>query len=347
MKRIHSILLVFVFMIVFSELRYATAQSLTIGTFPESYRKAEGNLYRKYVFNRRAKYRISTNYSTGASSKLDSPTEWLVIVGENASRANNLTDVSSSDNQSLTGDLQLQNESYSLQSGEKQGTYKIGAHRPRNGEGQYGYALSAGGPCLYPVTYASSIAQTTTGRVLSLLDSKQTTGPQFKLLAVRTTEWRSRPAVEAKFEQAFGIINLLYLDPANDLAFLGFESEGEYDPKSKAKSPVRITGWVTYRPSDEGFPLPTRFETWAIHPDGRRVPRSLSEVTEFQKYATTADDFDLEKQFGVKPLPLPGTAAATSGGRSWRWLYAGAAAMALVTLALAVVARRRRKVVAA
>lgn len=141
----------------------------------------------------------------------------------------------------------------------------------------------------------------------------------------------------------------MYLDPANDLAFMGFDSDGEVDPRTGAKSPIRLTGWVTYKASAEGFPLPERFETWSVHPDGKRVPHSLTEVIEYVKYTPTADDFDLEKQFGVKPLP-PGTTvsamAASSGGRSWRWLYAGATVMGLVTVALVVVARRRRKLAA-
>jgi len=68
------------------------------------------------------------------------------------------------------------------------------------------------------------------------------------------------------------------------------------------------------------------------------VPHSFSEVTEYVKYTPTADDFDLEKQFGVKPLPYGGAAA----GRSKSWLYAVAGVLAAVTVGLVAAARRRR-----
>lgn len=208
--------------------------------------------------------------------------------------------------------------------------------------------MSAGGPATLPLTYMDSLCETSLSRILDGNVGSPADGKYCKLVGTRTTEWRGRPAVEAKFEEMFGIINLLYLDPANDLAFLGFDSEGMYDHKAKMKSPIRLTGWMTYKTSAEGFPLPERFETWSVHPDGKRVPHSLTEVISYEKYTPTSDDFDLEKQFGVRPLP-PGTlvsAMATSGGRSWRWLYAGAAVLGLVTVALAVVARRRRKAAA-
>jgi len=68
----------------------------------------------------------------------------------------------------------------------------------------------------------SSTADTTTGRVLSYIYAKLLTGPQFKLLNVRNTEWRGKPVVEANFEDNIGVVNLLFSDPTNYLAFLGF-----------------------------------------------------------------------------------------------------------------------------
>ena len=65
---------------------------------------------------------------------------------------------------------------------------------------------------------------------------------------------------------------------------------------------------------------------------------SLIEYLEFSRYTPTADDFDLEKQFGVKPLPPPGTTAANAAGtaasRLWRWLYIAAGVLGVIALAL-------------
>ena len=52
-------------------------------------------------------------------------------------------------------------------------------------------------------------------------------------------------------------------------------------------------------------------------------------------------DFDLEKQFGVKPLLLPGTAAYLAASRSWRWLYfAGASGFAILSVVMILHIRR-------
>jgi hypothetical protein len=313
-----------------------------------NYHGSEEKLFDKYVKNRKVKYRISTNFSPDPNSQLGTAYVFGVVHGQDASRSNNLTDPGLLRPIDMTGKLELSNETYVLQAGEKSGTHKIGSHRLKDSPSKHGAAMSAGGPATLPLTYMDSLCQTSVRRILDANVGSPPDGQYCKLVGVRSTEWRGRPAVEAKFEEMFGIVNLLYLDPANDYAFLGFDSDGMYDHKVKAKSPIRLTGWMTYKPSTEGFPLPERFETWSVHPDGKRSPHSLTEVIEYVKYTPTADDFDLEKQFGVRPLP-PGTpvsAMATSGGQSWRWLYAGAAVLALVTVALVVLTRRRRKMAA-
>ena len=322
--------------------RPVAAQPLTVATFPKAYREAEEKLYRKYVFNRMTKHRTATNRSMEANTQLGAFSEFMDISGENASRSNYLTVPTPGSPSKITGHLKLRDESYSLQSGDRPGTHKISAHRPRTSEKRSDSA-STSGPSMYPLAYVSSVAETTTGQVLNSIDAKLPTGPQFKLLSVRNIEWQGKPVVEAKFEQALGIVNLLYLDPTNDLAFLGFESDGSIDPKTNKKGTIKMMGQLTYRPSDEGFPLPWKFETWNILPDGKRVPQSLSEVTEYVKYTPTADDFDLEKQFGVKPLPLPGTAAYLAASRSWRWLYAVAATgFAILSVLMILYIRRTR-----
>ena len=140
-----------------------------------------------------------------------------------------------------------------------------------------------------------------------------------------------------------GHIDLLYLDPANDLAFLGFESDGIDDFKTRKKGPIKFAGRLTYRPSDEGFPLPWKFETWNLLPDGTRVPQSSAEVTEYEKYTPTADDFDLEKQFGVTPPIETPAETPVPEELSWRGLYAVAAVVALLAgWGVGVVRRRRR-----
>ncbi len=196
-------------LLVFAPTQQVVAQPLTVATFSDAYQKVEEVLYRKYVFDRRVKYHTSTNHSADPNSKLGSVSIYEAVVGRNASRDHNRTAPALRNPKVVTGSLQLESEAYVLQAGDRPDNYKIGAHRPGRGPGRYGYAFGAAGPCLFPVTYMSSSADTTTGTALEYANSKQPTGLQFKLLGVRTTEWRGRPAVEAKFEQSYGLINLL------------------------------------------------------------------------------------------------------------------------------------------
>lgn len=118
----------------------------------------------------------------------------------------------------------LRDESYVLQSGNRPGTHKIGAHRPGIGTSRYGSAFPVSSPNMYPLMYMDAMSNTTMGAVLAYIESGLSTGPQYKLLGVRSTEWLGKPVAEVKFEGAMGIVNRVYLDRANDLAFLGFET---------------------------------------------------------------------------------------------------------------------------
>ena len=331
-----------VWVVVLSGPRPVAAQALTVATFPNAYREAEEKLYRKYVVNRRTKHRTAVNHSTESNSRLGLYSEFMDVSGENASRTNYLNEPTPGGPLKITGHLQLRDVSYTLQSGDRPGTHKLNARRPRTSTNRPDSAAAASGPCMYPITYLGSLADTTMGQVITYIEEGLPTGPQFKLLGVRSTDWHDKPVYEVKFASGrFGVIDLLYLDPANDLAFLGSESDGTYDFKTMTIGPIKFASRLTYRPSDEGYPLPWKFETWHILPDGRRVPQSSAVVTEYAKYTPTADDFDLEKQFGVTPELPPEPPVPEALSR--RGLYAVAAVATLLAgWGVAVVRRRRR-----
>ncbi len=141
-----------------------------------------------------------------------------------------------------------------------------------------------------------------------------------------------------------------YLDAGNHMAFREYESDGLLELPALRKLPIKTAGVLTYAPGPDGYPIPKEYKEWFIHPDGRKVPKVEVTWDEFSRYTPTADDFDLEKQFGIKRLPPPPGAvdaperfAGKTPGRSWWWLYAVAAALALVTAGLVVAARRRRR----
>lgn len=140
-----------------------------------------------------------------------------------------------------------------------------------------------------------------------------------------------------------------YLDAGNHMAFREYEADGVFDIPTRTKLPIKQAGELTYAPGPDGYPIPKEYKEWFVHPDGRKVPKVTVTWEEFVRYTPAADDFDLEKQFGIKRLPPPAglsEAMFAGSGRSWRWLYAVAAVLALVTGGLVVVARRRRSATA-
>ncbi|MEO2091072.1 MAG: hypothetical protein ABGY75_16510, partial [Gemmataceae bacterium] len=159
-----------------------------------------------------------------------------------------------------------------------------------------------------------------------------------------------RPAAVLTSQIPLGPVTKSYFDPSNNYALLGFETDKTIDLKSKKFVSIKLVGRVTYEPSDLGYPVPKRFVTSFVTPDGKETPRVEIIYSDWKRYTPSDDDFDLEKQFGVKPLPRPAEAgpsplgAGGSGGRGiglWLWITAGV--LAVVTAGLAVVIWRKRR----
>ena len=135
-----------------------------------------------------------------------------------------------------------------------------------------------------------------------------------------------------------------YLDAGNHMAFREYESDSLLDIRSRAYIPIKQAGELTYAPGPDGYPVPKEYKQWYVYPDGRQVPRLEVTWLEFSPYTPTADDFDLEKQFGVTPpVEPPPAEPPVPEELSWRGLYAVAAVVALLAgWGVAVVRRRRR-----
>ena len=135
-----------------------------------------------------------------------------------------------------------------------------------------------------------------------------------------------------------------YLDAGNHMAFREYEADGVFDIPTRTKLPIKQAGELTYAPGPDGYPVPKEYKQWYVYPDGRQVPRLEVTWLEFSPYTPTADDFDLEKQFGVTPpVEPPPAEPPVPEELSWRGLYAVAAVVArLAGWGVAVVRRRRR-----
>ena len=102
---------------------------------------------------------------------------------------------------------------------------------------------------------------------------------------------------------------------------------------------------------NEGLPFPKSIKSWIVEAGGKRIPQTDVEYTEYKRYTPTPDEVDMEKQFGISPLPLPprpelpATArGATPGTKIARWLYGSAALFAILTATIVVRARRRARI---
>jgi hypothetical protein len=130
---------------------------------------------------------------------------------------------------------------------------------------------------------------------------------------------------------------LLYAETDRSLDFSGRGALGE------EKTTLR----VTYREAG-GNRYPVKVEQHRLQPDGVQRKMSLVEFTEYAPYTPTADDLDLEKRFGVKPVahePRPDSAKPrppkSSGSLIW---YIVGGVLAVVAVGLVLYARRRRAV---
>jgi len=239
--------------------------------------------------------------------------------------------------------MRVSGAQYLMGPGKSAAGYGIRSHRAVHNPNAVHPGFGSASPPGYALGYLDAVYVNTMGEVLRRQTEPKDTGRIPLLESVQATQLEGKSVLAAKFKSLLDVNSTIYLDPANDYAYLGFDSDGSPDQKTAGKKgAVKMTGRLTYRPSVEGFPLPVKLEVWYILPNGKRLPQSVTEISSYEKYTPTADDFDLEKQFGDKPLPLPGSAAALAAGRSWWWLYAVAGVLAAVTVGLVVVARRRR-----
>ncbi len=320
--------------------------------FIAKYLAAEKKLLVRYVYNRK----VTTHTKTYQLGKDNSPLllssfESTTVFGEDAFRTKGRDDYEDPKSQQgvgkLFGGLRVPGDGYSLIQGDKPDSYRIQSQSLPPSDLRDISSMPPA-PFVYPLMYGGDDGGPfTIGYVLRHSGQKlQGTRVLRTFLSATPSTWQGQPAIAIKVRSTFGdIVSTTYVDPANDYAALGYESDSSLDATGK-KGPVRRMGVLTYAPSAEGVPLPTKYEMWYILPDGRKVPNALVEFLEYSKYTPTADDFDLEKQFGIKPLPPLGTgtgANLTASRRLGWWLYGGAALFALVTAGLMVIVRRRRR----
>jgi hypothetical protein len=138
----------------------------------------------------------------------------------------------------------------------------------------------------------------------------------------------------------------VYLDAVHYVV-LREEATHRFDYQKRTYVPTKKNKEIVYTMTPDGIPFPKSVKGWYDEPNGKRIPFADVEFTEYRRYTPTADEVDMEKQFGLQPLPLPprpelppASRKTTVGTKLARLLYGIAALFAAITVAL--IFRRRK-----
>jgi hypothetical protein len=168
---------------------------------------------------------------------------------------------------------------------------------------------------------------------------------QEKLQSHSDVQHEGQAAIQLLTKDKAGVVTtVIVAKDTFQLLYSETDRSPNYDDRGALIQEKTITR-LTYRESG-GKRVPTRYEQYRLQLDGVRRKLSEDEYTEYTPYTPTADELDLEKRFGVKPVehePRPESAkpkrAAKSSSKLW---YIVGGVLAVVAVGFVVVARRRR-----
>jgi hypothetical protein len=141
--------------------------------------------------------------------------------------------------------------------------------------------------------------------------------PGEKLLSSEVSRYEGRGALRLTTHYPDrAITNIIYLDrDTYQLLYAESDKSLHYDGRLATYADEKSITRLTYRDAGDKR-YPAKYERYRLTADGRRMPMREYEFTEYTPYTPTADDLDLEKQFGVKPVehePRPARGAAVVG----------------------------------
>ena len=173
-----------------------------------------------------------------------------------------------------------------------------------------------------------------------------------ELPAVETGVRDARACVEVRtrWDNRHGMVQLAstFLDPANDYITVATETDWKTEPAVGDYKAIRE---VEYQMSAEGVLLPKWSRASVKNRAGVSVKVSDVEFLSYERYVPSADEFLLEKEYGlVTPAVIPTAAnpALTPPARRWRaWPWAVVAAGAALAVAAVGLYRRSRRAAAA
>ncbi len=150
----------------------------------------------------------------------------------------------------------------------------------------------------------------------------------------------------SRWDNRHGMVQLAstFLDPANDYVTVATETDWKTEPAVGDYKAIRE---VEYQMSAEGVLLPKWSRTSVKNRAGVALKVSDVEFLSYERYVPSADEFLLEKEYGlVTPAVIPTAAnpALTPPSRRWRaWPWAVVAAGAALAVAAVGLYRRSRR----
>lgn len=117
------------------------------------------------------------------------------------------------------------------------------------------------------------------------------------------------------------------------------------DVKARTYTEGKHVNKTEYR-TEGGRLWPTRHEEYYVKSNGKKYPITETTFLEYAPYIPKPDELDIEKQFGIKPIPHePRPASAVvkkSSVRPAYWWYLAGGVFLAVTVGLVLFARKRR-----
>ncbi len=171
-----------------------------------------------------------------------------------------------------------------------------------------------------------------------------------EVLEVTDDEYEGRPTKRITIKSKYGVKTITHLDRTT-YQHIYTEADKIYDWNYQGYLDGKSVSKTEYRTHD-GRLWPTRHEGYYFKSDGKKRMLSESVFLEYAPYTPTADDLDVEKQFGVKlvppePRPDPATlkppeaqpkSAPPPPPGNQTWMY-GVACLVFVAVVVAVLFR--------
>ncbi len=174
-----------------------------------------------------------------------------------------------------------------------------------------------------------------------------------QVLDLTNDTYEGRPTVRVTLLASYGLKSITHLDRTT-YQHLYTESDKVFDRKNLGNEDEKIISKTEYR-TEGGKLWPTRHERYYITAGGKKRLFSEDTFLEYAPYTPTADELDIEKQFGVKlvppePRPDPATlkliaappraVVPTPPAGNQTWMY-GVGCLVFVVVVVAVLFRYR------